>query len=193
MHDKRSSISSVCLACGTTFFPWTTHPGQKFCTKRCYHAGRTRDVAERFWSLVDRSGECWLWVGSKGTGGYGHFFPSEGKLARAHRFAWELTHGPVPDGLCVLHDCPGGDNPACVRPEHLYLGTQQVNVDDMIAKGRQATGARLPHTKLTDVQVREIRTRHAAGEKVTALAKEFDVRHPCISRVVRGQRRKRVN
>jgi hypothetical protein len=58
------------------------------------------------------------------------------KMQLAHRVAWELVHGPVPDGLCVLHNCPAGDNPSCVNVEHLFLGTMRDNTQDMIAKGR---------------------------------------------------------
>jgi hypothetical protein len=83
---------------------------------------------------------CWLWVGcvfSK-TGGYGAF-KADGKMWRAHRFAWVLYRGLIPDGLMVLHHC---DNRGCVNPEHLWLGTTDDNMADMVSKGRASRGAK---------------------------------------------------
>lgn len=92
----------------------------------------------RFWSHVDKTGDCWLWTASvfKDRYGYGKFNAASEKPTRvvyAHRFSWELANGPIPDGLWVLHHC---DNPPCVRPDHLFLGTQSANVADMHSKGR---------------------------------------------------------
>ena len=97
---------------------------------------RQRPVEERFWSRVDKassSNGCWLWTGYIGY--YGRF-NYDGTTMDAHRMAWIIVYGTVPDGLCVLHDCPGGDNPACVNPAHLWLGTLADNSRDMVAKGR---------------------------------------------------------
>lgn len=103
-------------------------------------------MSERFWSKVDRSagaGACWPWLGGRDKDGYGRF--SHGRrTARAHRFAYELAHGPIPSGpngrpLCVLHEC---DNPPCCNDSHLKLGTNAENVADRDAKGRQARGDR---------------------------------------------------
>lgn len=97
-----------------------------------------------FWAKVDKSGgddACWIWTAFRLRAGYG-LFKWYGKDTGAHRVSWELAHGAIPDGLWVLHNCPGGDNPACVNPAHLWLGTQQDNTDDMVKKGRSATGVR---------------------------------------------------
>lgn len=94
-------------------------------------------VSERFWPKVDRDTTddgCWPWIAARNSSGYGWFKPGHGAHAvGAHRMAYELTHGPIPDGLLVLHQC---DNPPCVRPDHLFLGTVQDNNADKMAKGR---------------------------------------------------------
>ena len=96
-------------------------------------------LTARFWNKVDKSGVCWLWTAAARRTGYGQFRVGA-KMAHAHRVSWELERGPIPDGLYVLHNCPGGDNPSCVNPDHLWLGTHAENVADMVAKGRHRNG-----------------------------------------------------
>lgn len=91
---------------------------------------------ERFWSQVDKSGNCWLWVGLKNVGGYGRI-RVDGQQTTAHRFSYELHYGPIPDGMLVCHKC---DTPACVNPSHLFLGTNLDNIQDRTQKGRTASG-----------------------------------------------------
>lgn len=95
--------------------------------------GRVLIPAERrFWAKTDRSGECWLWTGAKNPAGYGSF-SMNGTNDMAHRTSWTLTYGPIPEGMFVCHHC---DNPPCVRPDHLFLGTALDNMLDKVAKGR---------------------------------------------------------
>jgi hypothetical protein len=96
-------------------------------------------VADRFWSKVRKSDGCWLWGASIKTTGYGQFFRGP-RIEKAHRVSYELTHGPIPEGLYVLHRC---DVRACVRPDHLFLGTISDNSRDMIYKGRHPVVRRL--------------------------------------------------
>jgi hypothetical protein len=91
----------------------------------------------RFWARVDKSGECWLWTGPRDKDGYGKANVRRRAL-RAHRVSWTMANGAIPEGLIVCHRC---DTPACVRPDHLWLGTQLDNVRDMTAKGRPAAKA----------------------------------------------------
>lgn len=103
---------------------------------------RTMSPITRFWSKVDRSGECWTWMAHCSPSGYGQFYPGDRDQpsnVRAHRYSYTITYGPIPDGLCVLHRC---DNPPCVRPDHLFLGTNAENTADRHAKGRSARGDR---------------------------------------------------
>ena len=95
----------------------------------------SRPIADRFWERVDKTGDCWLWTGSLNATGYGTI----GKGGRgngiylAHRVSFELHHGPIPDGLFVIHSC---DNPPCVNPAHLRAGTSRDNMQDAISRGR---------------------------------------------------------
>lgn len=126
---------------------------------------------ERFWRFVNRSNGCWLWTGGRNRpGGYGTF---DGK--GAHRFSWCLHFGEIPDRLNVLHRC---DNPDCVSPDHLFLGTQADNMTDMNRKGRHGKG------RLTKHQVREIRSlRGIVPQRV--LAERFRISRMSISKIQR--------
>lgn len=136
-----------------------------------------------FWGKVEKTEGCWIWKGAaKQSEGYG-FFTVNGRQQYAHRYAWELEHGPVQGGLLVLHQC---DNPACVRASHLFLGTHQDNVDDCIRKGRRryVRGEAHPIAKLTASKVAEIRYRVGAGESQRRLAIEFGVHPMTVSEIV---------
>jgi hypothetical protein len=101
-------------------------------------------------------GDCWVYTGAKHKFGYGMINNSDSKesdVVTTHVFSWELENGPVPDGQSVLHEC---DHPPCMRPDHLFLGTQKDNVEDMINKGRQLVGEDAGMAKLTEKEVREI-------------------------------------
>lgn len=92
-----------------------------------------RSKLDRFWEKVDRSGDCWTWIPTARSGfGYGKFAINR-TMINAHRASWILNFGEIPDGRFVLHKC---DNPPCVRPDHLFLGTHTDNMRDMLSKGR---------------------------------------------------------
>lgn len=141
-----------------------------------------RDVHERFWSKVDRSGECWNWRAGLNRGGYGAFrVGGKGSnTAAASRIAWELTNGAVPPGLFVLHRC---DNRKCCNPAHLFLGTLGDNNRDCKAKGRNPKHDRHPQAKLTSAIVAEIRALLDAGARGIDVAVRFGVTNALVSQI----------
>jgi HNH endonuclease len=147
---------------------------------------------ERFWSRVDQSSEtgCWEWRGTKRKDGYGVLMVG-GALIRAHRLSWELANGPIPKGLSVLHRC---DNPPCVRPDHLFVGTQRDNLADMTAKGRRVPykgrpqrGALNAATHLTEDAVAIIRGMVSAGYYHREIAAQFGIDRATISYIATGR------
>jgi hypothetical protein len=131
--------------------------------------------------------ECWTWTGQTITGGYGRVGWGGGKVL-AHRVAYELFEGSIPHGSWVLHRC---DNPPCVRPSHLFLGSRQDNIDDMVTKGRQRTGGHLSageanaQAKLTWEKVAEIRAKYVPRTySLSRLAREYGVSTDTIHAVV---------
>ena len=137
-------------------------------------------IMERFWNKVNKHAEngCWEWAaGPCGHWGYGGF-TIDGRSMYAHRVSWMFEHGPIPDGLYVLHKC---DNPPCVNPDHLFLGTHTDNMRDMVEKGR-ARGGSLPgesngQAKLTEADVLAIR---ADKRTQQAIADEYGVSRRAI-------------
>jgi hypothetical protein len=101
----------------------------------------TEEDLKRFWDKVNKTDSCWLWTAGCFQGGYGAF-QLDGRTRRAHKLSWEITNGPVAAGLQVMHNCPGGDNPKCVNPTHLLLGTPDDHGKDRAKKGQAAKGER---------------------------------------------------
>jgi len=133
--------------------------------------GSERSTALRFWfwkgaRLVHDATSCWDWQRSRGSHGYGQFYEERGKPLLAHRYAWTITHGAIPHGKYVLHRC---DNKKCVRPDHLFLGTQADNMADMNAKGRHGKvalrGEQNPRAKLNIEAIQHIRANFIAGTR----------------------------
>lgn len=143
-------------------------------------------MEEHLWSRVDRSaGEnsCWEFRGSLTRGGYGEFAHG-GRRMGAHRAAWEVTNGPIPEGMAVRHKVC--DNPPCCNPAHLRLGTHERNMRDKVQAGRQfrPSGSRNGLARLTAEQVSEIRRRHADGALQRELAEQFGVSQSTVSAIV---------
>ncbi len=212
---KRTAVNRVCTVCGKQFVATgrQVSRGQgRCCSRACADAEKTRPVGDRLWEKVDRNGpvpvhrpelgRCWIWTASKTKLGYGKI-GVPGRTSGwdfAHRMSWEVTNGPVPHGLFVCHHC---DNPSCVRPDHLFLGTKAQNSADMAAKGRSSIGNRNPTrlypgrvirgsrqhmARLDETKVAEIRARFKAGGITeVALAREYGVSFQTVSLVVLGK------
>jgi hypothetical protein len=134
-----------------------------------------RPLAERFIDRVTIDDGCWEWTGTRTPHGYGTIGAGGrgGRHRHAHRVAWELFYGPIPNGLEVCHTC---DNRACVRPDHLWLGTHRENMLDMAAKGRAPRG----FAKLTDSQVAEVRSSTQSNRQTGEL---FGIDAAAVSRI----------
>lgn len=148
---------------------------------------KPRDIAERFWEKVDMAGDCWIWTAGRTRGGYGLFVVTQRPLQkpwRAHRLAWTFVSGEIPDGLHVLHRC---DNRLCVRPEHLFLGTNDENVADMVAKRRHAYGERNAQAKITKAQAEEVRRLRAVGWTYERLAMRFGLTVSPVRDICKGR------
>lgn len=145
-------------------------------------------IEEAFWNKVKKYKNCWEWTGCL-SHGYGSL-KVNGKRFIASRFSYELHYGKIPKGKFVLHKC---DNPACIRPEHLFLGTQKDNVRDSVSKGRNMVGEKQNFAKLTNEKVIEIRSLYSKGNiSQTELGKKFNVHQHTISCLVRRQTWKHI-
>lgn len=142
-----------------------------------------RTPEERFWEKVTKNTDgCWLWTAAKNKDGYGVFYVA-GALVGAHKFSWEIQNGPT--RLSVLHTC---DTPACVRPDHLFVGTQLDNMRDCAKKKRGPWGERSGRSRLTKEAVRSIREQSANGARDCDLARSYKVDPSTISNIVSRRR-----
>jgi hypothetical protein len=221
-YKYTGTVPRICEHCGGAFktAPYKVRAGEaKYCGRACkgaaWHAQSLQNEIANLWARVTKSNHCWEFVGPRDQDGYGLISPwdvARGKRVgmHVHRYVWQLTYGPIPDGLWILHRC---DNPPCCRPDHLFLGTNLDNVADMVAKGRQSgrhtsvpsdstwqadprydgqRGSLHSHAKLDENKVREIRRRRAAGETLAAMAAEFGVTPGLIGHVIHRRAWKHV-
>lgn len=194
MPQKRT-IPRVCEACGKDFLalPQAVKSGYaRYCGRACWraHFGTTE---QRFWSKVSKDGPvirpelgaCWVWTDHSDPKGYGRFGSGVGKQnVFAHRFSFALTHAvTLTPEQKICHRC---DNPPCVRPDHLFEGTQADNLADMRAKGRHG-GTRRSDTKLTEADVREIRRLFTAGAVRTEIARRFGINVGTMYKIAKRQ------
>lgn len=184
-------VLRLCRCCGSEFRAGGGEVAKGagwYCSRECYLKS-FGPLEQRFWGRVEKGvrGGCWVWTGgTDGQHGYG-CFKVDGKTKKAHRISWELTKGPIPQGQHVLHRC---DNPRCVNPAHLFLGTHRENMADKAAKqrGNSPRGERAPRSRLTPEQVRQIRRKYAPGTYgYRRLGREFGVDKDSIRAIVTGE------
>lgn len=142
---------------------------------------KAKPVFDRFWKYVKKTNDCWLWIGCKAKSGYG-VLSINNQAIGAHRISYWLAHGIIPQGLHVCHIC---DNPPCVRPSHLFLGTMKDNIQDASRKGRMHPGEKHGMAKLTVKDVRAIRNLYPRFTQLR-IAKMFGVSRGCIGDIVRN-------
>lgn len=142
------------------------------------------DLRQRLYDRTAMSDEesCWLWLGPTKPSGYGVMGIKKRSL-HPHRVSYEVHNGPIPDGMFVCHTC---DNPSCVNPYHLFLGTPADNMNDMKMKGRSSYGERNPNSILTEDDVRTIHRRHQHGESGTSIARSYGVHRNAIYLITNG-------
>lgn len=159
-----------------------TEQGIKAGERRRFCLGHygTRDIRKRFWEKVSKSDGCWEWTGSR-PNGYGEIRFNR-KMVKAHRLSWMFSFGRIPEGLCILHKC---DNPRCVRPSHLFVGTQQDNNTDKKEKGRcnPNRGESVVNSKLTESDVLEIREKLDFGNSENHIAYIYGVSRRTINHI----------
>jgi len=187
-------VVKFCISCGDEFHKRpkdskSQWENRRFCSMLCKNkydgAVRTVPIEERFWRFVSKkeNNDCWEWHGSNDGKGYGHIMRETGRSpAKAYRVSYEMHKGPIPKGLIVRHEC---DNPKCVNPGHLILGTHKDNSEDMVKRGRQNKKSLLNlnhEKKLDQQQIEEIKlikfralNGRGPGELMSDVAKTYNV------------------
>jgi len=207
MAPPRRAVDRVCETCGKAFLAVPSlvkRGGGRFCSRPC----RREPDSVRFWrkarvAVIEHwtTGPrpdyyewkgCFEWTGSKEQHGYGRFWSNERrKVVPAHHMAWRLEHGVFPpDGLFLCHRC---DNPPCVNPAHLFVGTASDNMQDCVAKGRYQKkrvgnfrrGAGVVQARLYEAAIPLIREAAASGEPLSAIARRYGVNRTTVTAIVR--------
>ena len=184
---KRKSPSPkrifTCAYCGKPFerIPSEVKFKRMFCSRKCSGASCSIPIEERFWSKVQKTDSCWIWTAGA-RNGYGRIRFGT-RIVMATHVSWFLATGCWPQND-VLHTC---DNPPCVRPDHLFPGTDADNTVDKITKRRHAAGMRHPRAKLSEADVLEIRRRLAAGEFHRKIADDYGIDPSNVTRIATGE------
>jgi hypothetical protein len=180
-------MTKDCPTCGKPF--QVTIHRKVYCSIPC-HKNKYVVNPDLFWEKVNKAAPngCWEWTGYRQKFGHGSLARTEPgqkpKYVLAHRHAWELLVGPIPEGACLLHKC---DNPPCVNPDHCYIGDRLANARDKIARGRHAVGEATKCAVLNDEKVRLIRKLRAEGMGYTAIGRQIGHKWGCVRDVCIGK------
>lgn len=184
----KSKITRVTLQCRECKGDFTREPNQirggrkYFCSRECSFK-HGKPFEKKFWAKVQKTETCWLWTGTVNNKGYGET-RYEGRFALSHRVSFIIHKGPIPEGMVVRHRC---DNPPCLNPKHLELGTIAENTKDKIMKQRQAQGTTQGHAKFTEQTLREAKRLRSDGWTYLELERHFNISRQTISKAVRGE------
>lgn len=171
----------ICNQCNKPY----TGQGSRFCSIPCFQQWfkEQKPLEKRFWSKVQITDlfSCWTWVACRNKDGYG-IMQINNKSTLAHRTAWELCNGPIPARTCVLHKC---DNRSCINPSHLFLGSQQDNITDMMNKGRHVAskGEHSGVSKLTEKDVLAIRSLKQQRITNESIAAKFGISQSTVYKI----------
>jgi HNH endonuclease len=186
ISSRGYTLKLTCPKCGNKFqIPLSKLGKRRFCRMGCKHS---KTLNERFFDkfkMTDKN-KCWEWFGNRNPSGYGMI----GYLATqvlAHRVSWEVHRGKIPKGLFVLHRC---DNPPCVNPNHLFVGTCKDNAQDMILKGRKpdTSGSKNGMSKINEADALKIRRLSAAGNNFTKIGRRFGLCTTSVSNIVKRKK-----
>lgn len=183
----------VCKGCGKTFTRKLSQVTRKgctgeYCSRPCLIAYKASPTY--FWSLVTKTETCWIWNGYRSRLGYGSINWS-GKKQVASRVSYEWANGTIPEGMFVLHKC---DNPPCVNPDHLEIGTPADNSRQMVERNRQTKGTQRHNAKLTPEAVKSIRQEYVRGQTtLESIARKYKVAVPTISTICSRKKWRHVN
>lgn len=192
---KKGEAIKITLTCDTCSKEFKRSPchakanARAFCSQKCW---QSQSLEKKFWKLVNISeaDSCWEWQGRRHARGYGTI-KDGGKLRLAHRVSWEIHFGPIPEGMCVCHKC---DNPPCINPSHFFLGTNQENTADRVAKGRsgRTQGEANHQAKINNSIVLDIFIFRGDGFGSKEIAEALCIRRAMVNDVLSRRRWKHV-
>lgn len=177
-EGTQDKVTLTCKVCGKEKVVNSCRSGEQYCSKKCEGVARTIPLKAKLIRFRIAEGACWIWQGAKNKKGYGFTSLPGGKKITAHRASYIVFRGEIPTGMLVCHKC---DNPSCVNPDHLFLGTAQDNTSDMIKKGRI-------HLVIPKSEIDAMRKDYETGEySKISIARKYGRERQGVGRILRGE------